>query len=60
MSLISRRKILALFGSLTALGLGTGIAAGDSSPSVRAISVDASNLRGHWASNRDAGEGRED
>ncbi|MFB6080088.1 MAG: hypothetical protein ABEJ81_03725 [Haloferacaceae archaeon] len=57
--LINRRKALALFGSITAFGPGTGTAAGDRSPSVTTVSVDASNLRGYWASNRHDGS-RED
>ena len=60
MWLINRRKLLALFGSITAFGLGTGTVAGDSVESVTTISVDASNLRGYWASHRNEDDPQED
>lgn len=57
MTNITRRTVLAVVGSLAALGIGPGAAAAE--PSVTTISVDATNLRGYWASNR-SDEGRED
>ena len=52
MLMINRRKLLSLFGAITAFGLGTGTVAGDTSSSVTTISVDAANLHGYWASIR--------
>lgn len=55
---ISRRNVLAMMTWVTALGIGAGTASARPRPSVQEITVDAANLRGYWASNRNDNDRR--
>lgn len=57
--LITRRNLLVATGLAAVLGLGVGSTSAQSDAEPMTVEVDASNIRGYWASNRNDGQGED-